>query len=93
MSEKRFFEMDDGGADYIVVALGQEHAERIMRNAGIDFADGVSYDTAKENGLIRWEEMPKERAIAKRVHRNDGDGQDPVPLVQCEIGDWFCSEW
>lgn len=90
---KRFFHLDDG-AEYFVIALSQEHAEQILRDAGIDFsAEGLPYDEAKTRGLLSWREIFQEEAQTARVHLNDQPGENPVPLTQCAAGDWFCSEW
>jgi hypothetical protein len=92
-SAKRFFKLDDG-ADYLVVARSPEHAEQILRDTGLEFStEGLPYDAAKARGLLSWEELPADRALTKLVHLNDQTGDNPVPLTQCEIGDWFCSEW
>lgn len=92
-STKRFFKLYDG-ADYFVVARTPEHAEQILQDAGLEFcAEGLPYATAKANGLLAWEELPADQSITKREYLNDRTGDSPVPLAQCEIGDWFCSEW
>jgi len=90
---RRFFQLDDG-TSYFIVARSPEHAEQIMREAGVEFsAEGLPYDTAKIRGLLSWQEMSADHALIRHVHLNDGAGNGPVPLTQCEIGDWFCSEW
>jgi hypothetical protein len=94
MSKKRFFDMDDGDVSYTVVANDLEHAEQIMRDAGIEFLDpSVPYDEARASGAFDWSEMSTEQVARTRVHRCEAGQPDPVPLVDCEIGDWFCSEW
>lgn len=90
---KRFFEFTDG-TDYLVVAWSPEHAGQILRDAGLEFsAEGLPYDEARDRGLLSWEELPLDQVAATHVHLNDRPSDSPVPLAQCEIGDWFCSEW
>jgi len=94
VTTKRFFDLDDGYVDYTVVARDLEHAEQIMRDAGIEFLDpSVSYDEAKASGAFDWSEMPNEQVARTKVHRCEAGRPDPVPLADCDIGDWFCSEW
>lgn len=91
---KHFFVLDDDGADYLVVANSPEHAEQILRDAGIEFtAEGLPYDVAKSRNLLSWKEINIKRATELQVHLNEGSTGDLTPLVQCEIGAWFCSEW
>ncbi|MGE5803370.1 MAG: hypothetical protein ACM358_14080 [Gemmatimonadota bacterium] len=91
---KRFFDLDDGDVSYTVVARDPEHAEQIMRDAGIEFLDpSRSYDEAKASGAFAWSEMSAEQVASTKVHRCEAGQRDPVPLADCDIGDWFCSEW
>lgn len=99
---KRFFECDDNGCDYLIVATDMDHAKQIMRDARVEFGDpGVPLDQAV--GLA-WRELPIERA--DRIRCDVSDSDDPmasrvrvplriglIPLSDCEIGEWFCSEW
>lgn len=91
---KRYFHLDDGDIDYTVIARDLEHAEQIMREAGIEFLDpSVSYDEAKASGAFDWCEMSADRIARTKVHRQEAGKPDPVPLTDCDMGDWFCSEW
>jgi len=86
---KRYFAMDDG-ADYVVVAQDMAHAEQILRDAQIEFGQwGKSYDECKADGDISWEEMTDQEVQNAKV---DIDGVS-TPLVDCNLGDWFCSEF
>jgi hypothetical protein len=90
---QRYFSMDDG-VRYTVVARDLEHAEQILRESGTEFGQyGSTYEEAKSNGEVDWEEIPDERVWRMRVHRGEPGEVDPVPLATCKIGEWFCSEW
>jgi len=87
---KRYFRMHDGGATYTVVARTLPHAEHILRTSGAEFsAEGWPYDRAKEAGHLHWSEFEAQYATTLKV---DIDGK-MVPLVDCNFGDWFCSEY
>lgn len=91
---KRFFNLEDDHANYVVVARDLEHAEQIMRETGIEFSyPSVSYDEAKASGVFDWSEMSDERVASTRVHRQEAEHPDPVPLAASDVGDWFCSEF
>ena len=95
---KRFFNLEDDHANYVVVATykisAEEHAEQIMRETGIEFSyPSVSYDEAKASGVFDWSEMSDERVASTRVHRQEAEHPDPVPLAASDVGDWFCSEF
>lgn len=77
-----------------MVAQSQEPAEQILHNVGIEFStEGLPYNEAKIRGLLSWREMSAEQALSQRVYLYDRTSDSPVPMTQCEIGDWFCSEW
>lgn len=88
---KRYFTIDDRGADYWLVANDMEHATRMMD--GVEFGD-PSMPLAKavdEDGKpLQIVEVDAERAA--KVMCGDGDGKRG-PLTEFEPGDWFCSEW
>jgi hypothetical protein len=88
---KRFFHLDDGGAEYLVVARNQEHAEQIMRDSGIEFSDpSAPYDDARD--ALIWIEMGTDD-VARRMRCHTESDRGVIPLVDAELGDWFCSEW
>jgi hypothetical protein len=94
LTSKRYFEMADNGAEYVVVASDLEHAERILRDAGLTFGqDSVPYDAAKAAGLLTWDEVSTERAAKRQVCSNESSKPYKVLLTECTLGDWFCSEW
>lgn len=87
---KRFFvATDDCDVDCIVVAVDLDHAKSILRDSGAEFGD-PSEPLDKAN--LEWSEMTHEKATTQRCHTDDHRG-GVVPLADCEIGEWFCSEW
>lgn len=102
LGPKRFFVIDDGGVDYWIVAFDMEGAKAAVK--GVDFGDGCSLDDAIRAGMTEIEEISAERAAAVRCHIEedvDADrrkarmaaGRNPIPLSECDVGEWFCSEW
>jgi hypothetical protein len=91
---KRFFEADeaDGDVIYTMVAADLGHARWILRNAGVEFGDpSVGFDEADRAGLLVFRELTPPEVAKRRCHTEDARGV--VPLAECEIGEWFCSEW
>lgn len=90
MSEKRFFkgEEDDSGVVYTVVARDLEHAKSVLRESGAEFGDpSHSFDDVP----FSWIEVSAEMAAAIKCNRDDGNPS--LPLIDCDLGEWFCSEW
>jgi hypothetical protein len=92
--EKKYFGVDDGGAEYIIVARDVEHAKQVIRDHGIEFTkedgDSAPIDDPAFASLS-WDEIPPERAAALKVSVDDGRAS--IPLADAELGDFFCSEW
>jgi hypothetical protein len=83
---KRFFRADDNGVDYWFVAANMEHAKRLIIEAGVDLDD---LDEPAE-----WSELTEEAAKAIRCNTSDDNrGRGTIPLAECDLGEWFCSEW
>ncbi|MGN6107254.1 MAG: hypothetical protein ACTHU0_19255 [Kofleriaceae bacterium] len=86
---KHFFRADDHGVRYWVVARDLNHAKRVMRDCGIEF--GVSSSEAGKDPA--WEELDAERAGHTRCDTSEDDrGRGMIPLTECDLGEWFCSE-
>jgi hypothetical protein len=88
----RYFNADDGGLDYTIVATDLEHAKSILRASGLEFCndagDSVPYDQAE----FTWHEYTAERAAKIRCYEDDGS-IGPWPLNTFALGEWFCSEF
>lgn len=96
--DKHFFHLTDGGATYLLVAQDLPHAQQLLRDAGVELTadDGSSYPVdAPEVGSARWRELSAAAAAEKHVWLGTADdGKSPrVPLTDCAVGDWFCSEY
>jgi hypothetical protein len=100
--QKRFFVIDDGDVDYWIVALDMEGAKHTV--SGVEFGDGCRLDDAIRGGMTTLEEISAERAATVTCHiKEDANadrrsarlaaGRNPIPLAECEVGEWFCSEW
>lgn len=99
MSDKRFFRITDGGADWSVVAIDREHAVSIMRDMGATWeADtdvgcvDVGIDVAINHQLVDVTEMSLED-VERQLRCHTEDDRGVIPLAQARIGDAFCSEW
>ncbi len=88
----RYFQADDGGVDYTIVARDLDHAKELLRASGVEFTnddgDSVPFDSA----TLAWIELSAARAAKLRVFEDDG-GKGPWPLNTFAIGEWFCSEY
>lgn len=100
--EKKFFVIDDGGVDYWIVAPDMDSAKDTV--GGVEFGDGQTLDAAILSGNTSIEEMNADVAAKVRCHIEEDEnadrmrarlaaGRNPIPLTECEIGEWFCSEW
>ena len=95
-SDKRYFNADDGGASFYVVARDLKHAKQLLRDAGIEFTSdgGDSYPIdAPEVASATWQEISALDAAKKRVWLGDDGAPPQSVLAACEIGDWFSSEY
>lgn len=92
---KRYFGVDDGGNDYTIVAVSVEHAKAILRAYGVEFTkedgDSAPIDDPAFANLDWYELSPAAVAKLQRCHTDDGRGV--IPLTECQLGDFFCSEW
>jgi hypothetical protein len=90
VTSKCFFQLDDEGTYYLVVATGLEQAKQLMRESRRVFGRNESaLDTA--TGLI-WTELGPEQ-VAKKLRCNTEDERGVIKLPDANIGDWFSSEW
>lgn len=100
----RYFWCDDNGCDYLIVATDREHAERLLRDAGIDFPMGEHGETDAD--APEWRELSTETARAKNIAVEadqpytmpDGTAArilntGSLPLTSFGIGEWFSSEY
>ena len=94
---KRFFRLDDGAAYYLVIAHDVEHAGQILTDAGIEFGyPSATFDKAvDETGdPLKFVELSNERVERIRVDMSEQNTElGKVPVSDCEVGDWFCSEY
>lgn len=90
---KRFFTVDDGDADYWVVARDVDHARSCFD--GVEFGDpSKSLREAEAAGELTIEEVGEERARQIRCHTDeDRRGRGAIPLAECELGERFSSEF
>jgi hypothetical protein len=90
--KKRYFTMDDDGAWYVVVATDLEHARRVLMTSGVEFCEqpAESLPELEASGRVTWDELEGDEVAGKRVCMEDGRH---VPLTECSLGDWFCSEY
>jgi hypothetical protein len=99
MVTKRFFKFDIDGASYWVVAVDLPHARRVLRESGTEFGqEGRPFDEIKENGLVTEQELSHEQAFKTRCDWSDHDDDSgklhgTKHLTECEVGEWFSSEY
>lgn len=88
---KRFFDVDDGGASYTIVARDVEHAKQILRDHGVEFTtesgDSASIDHPAFADL-EWRECSPD---GRHVFLDDGCNR--IPLAEATLGDFFSSEY
>lgn len=102
----KFFEIDDDGdADYTIVARDRAHALEMIK--GIEFGDpSRPFEQAVDihDKPLELTPITMERAAKLRCRIEEGEdqpyirwliaqGRNPLPLSECDVGDWFCSEW
>lgn len=96
-SELRFFRCEElpfCDPSYTVVARDIGHAKQILRDSGCEFGDpSKPYDAAEADGLFAWDEIDQERAARIHVDFCGDRGLGRVLLTECELGDWFSSEY
>ena len=84
----RYFECDDTGCRWYIVAVNQDHAaELLRRNCDAFGPEQVPFGLA----TLTWRELTAEDAAHKRCHRDDGVA--PVALSVCDLGECFSTEW
>lgn len=90
VNTRRYFRIDDGGAETWLVATDPAHAARLVE--GVEFGDPakpLSEATDEDGRPLRVVEVTAERASRVMCHTDNG----VRPLLECDLGDWFCSEW
>ncbi len=94
---KRFFTMDEmpcGEPSYTFVARDLEHAKQMLRDSHCEFGDpSMPYDAAEAAGMFDWKEIEPTRAAKINVDYCGDKGRGMTPLAECDLGDWFCSEY
>lgn len=88
---KRYFNIDDGGADYWLVATSIEQVKQMME--GMEFGDPsrpLAEAIDEDGGPLQIVEVSTERAGGVMCLDDEGKKR---PLTAFEPGDWFCSEW
>lgn len=84
----RYFQCDDSGCLWFIVAVNQDHAVELLRRNCDSFGqEGVPFGLA----VLTWSELTVEQAAGKRSFRDEA--VEPVPLSQCHIGECFSTEW
>lgn len=97
--DKRFFMFDVDGAHHSAVALDRAHAIRLLHHAGDVYTQegDKSIEEALASGAATVIEIDTDRASRKMCHTEDAAGGRPprgkIPLSECEIGEWFSSEY
>ena len=96
---QRYFECEDGGISYTIVARDMDHAKAIMQESGAeaydeDTGNSVPWSTAT---WLEWRELGPEAVARIRVCHDDHRGTAPDgkgwPLDTYRPGEWCCSEW
>ena len=88
---KRYFNVDDGGADYWLVATSIEQVKQMLE--GVEFGDPsrpLAEAIDEDGGPLQIVEVSTERAGGVMCLDDEGKKR---PLTAFEPGDWFCSEW
>lgn len=90
--DKRFFKFEIDGATYWVVAVDLDNARDVLRESGAEFGqEGESLDSATERGLVSSKEITGTRV---KVDTSEDDrGRGMIPLSECDLGEWFTSEY
>lgn len=85
----RYFQCQDDGADWFIVAVNLDHAKAILRRQCDAFGqEGVPFDQAE----LTWTELPPD-VVSQKLKCWRDDAVEPTPLSQCHLGETFCSEW
>ena len=93
---KRFFHVDDGGDSFTIVARDVAHAKRILLDHGVHFTKEDGYSAPIDHPQfdeLEWREMSPSWVARTRVHLDDNPNSKSVPLDECQLGDFFSSEW
>ena len=84
----RYFQCDDSGRTWYIVAVNQDHASELLRRNCDSFGqEGVPFGLAN----LTWSELTADQIAEKRAYRDDG--VESVPLSECHIGECFSTEW
>jgi len=90
---KRYFRFDDG-ARFWVVANDQPHAVAILDATGSEFGGLGTMTAALAAGGVFWIEMDTESAANTMCDTSeDNRARGRIPLTDCDVGEWFSSEW
>lgn len=90
MTVKHFFELSLNGATpcYWICAVDQAAARATLDSSGIDL------DLDPSERPMTWRELTRDEAAKLRCDTDeDGRGRGKIPLTECDLGEWFSSEW
>lgn len=101
LDTKRFFLCDDGEVSYVFVAFDLDDAQRMLRESGTEFCNPNDFGPSGLYSVpfaaatwLEWRELTREEAISRNVDTtDDARGRGTIPLVACDVGEWFGSEW
>lgn len=93
---KRYFTFEDGGgATYAVVALDEAFAIKAL--GGVEFgypSEPFAKATDEDGNALKMREIGPDMAARIRVDTTEDDrGRGRIPLTECDLGEWFSSEY
>jgi len=88
---KRFFDVEDGGASYTIVALDLEHAKQILRDHGVEFTKDDGNTAPIDDSAFADLEWCERSPEGRHVFLDDGCNR--IALADATLGDFFCSEY
>lgn len=94
--DKRYFKIEDrDGATYYVVDENEESARDRLRDSGVEFGQySLSFYAAMERGMLKTTELTAQRASEIRCDTADDDrGRGRIALSECDLGEWFSTEY
>ena len=78
-----FFKADDGGVRWHFVAYNLDHAQSLLAKSGTE----IEHE-------LEWTELTVEQARTVRCDTSEDNlNRGTIPLADCGVGEWFCSEW
>jgi len=89
--EKHFYELSQNGRTplYWICATSQDAARATLSAAGTDFED---LDPSERP--LDWRELSLDDAAKLRCDTGeDGRDRGKISLTECDLGEWFSSEW